>query len=108
MLIVQNAAEPARLRNALVDMVAAGANDIRAASAYVTLGGANILLSAVANTVGPAAFAAMPKTLVTSFDFGLTEPQALQHWRELANADRRGVQSDAPVVACAIALRSAI
>lgn len=86
MLIVQNAAEPARLRNALVDMVAAGVIDIRAASAYVTLGGANILLSAVADAVGPAAFAAMPKTLVTSFDFGLTEPQALRHWRGLANA----------------------
>lgn len=63
-----------------------GAIDIRAASAYVTLGGANILLSAVANAVGPAAFAAMPKTLVTSFDFGVTEPRALQHWRGLANA----------------------
>lgn len=86
MLIVQNAAEPASLRNALVDIVTAGAIDIRAASAYVTLGGANILLSAVANAVGPGAFAAMPKTLVTSFDFGLTEPRALQHWRGLANA----------------------
>ena len=80
MLIVQNAAEPATLRNALVDIVTAGAVDIRVASAYVTLGGASILLSAVANAVGPAAFAAMPKTLITSFDFGLTEPQALQHW----------------------------
>jgi len=86
MLIVQNATEPARLRHALVDMVAAGAVDIRAASAYVTLGGAKLLLSAVANAVGPETFAAMPKTLVTSFDFGLTEPQALQHWRALANA----------------------
>lgn len=86
MLIVQNATEPASLRNALVDMVASGAIDIRAAAAYVTLGGANILLSAVANAVGPAAFAAMPKTLVTSFDFGLTEPQALQHWLALTNS----------------------
>ncbi|MFN4282392.1 MAG: phospholipase D family protein [Alphaproteobacteria bacterium] len=86
MLIVQNAAEPASLRNALVDIVTAGAVDIRVASAYVTLGGSNILLSAVANAVGSAAFAAMPKTLVTSFDFGLTEPQALLHWRALANA----------------------
>lgn len=86
MLIVQNASEPASLRNALVDIVTAGTIDIRVASAYVTVGGANILLSAVANAVGPAAFAAMPKTLVTSFDFGLTEPQALQHWRALANA----------------------
>jgi len=86
MLIVQNAAEPASLRNAIVDMVAAGTTDFRVASAYVTLGGANILLSAVADAVGPAAFAAMPKTLVTSFDFGLTEPQALQRWRWLANS----------------------
>ncbi|MGE0252974.1 MAG: phospholipase D family protein [Alphaproteobacteria bacterium] len=86
MLIVQNAMEPASLRNALVDMVATGATDIRVASAYVTLGGAHILLSAVAGAVGPAAFAAMPKILVTSFDFGITEPQALQHWRALANS----------------------
>lgn len=86
MLIVQNAQEPASLRNALVDMVAAGPIDIRVASAYVTLGGANILLSAVANVVGSAAFAAMPKTLVTSLDFGLTEPQALQHWSALTNS----------------------
>src|SRR3546814_1448200 len=60
-----------------------GSSDL---SAYVTRGGSNILRSAVANAVGPVAFAAMPKTLVTSFDFGLTEPQALQHWRGLANA----------------------
>ena len=86
MLIVQNATEPASMRNALVDMVAAGATDIRVASAYVTLGGANILLSAVVDAVDPAAFAAMPKTLVTSFDFGLTEPQALQRWRALENS----------------------
>lgn len=86
MLIVQNATEPASLRNALVDLVASGVTDIRVAAAYVTLGGANVLLSAVANAVGPAPFAAMPKTLVTSFDFGITEPQALQHWRALGNA----------------------
>lgn len=36
--------------------------------------------------MGPAAFAAIPKTLVTSFDFGLTEPEALQRWRALANS----------------------
>lgn len=86
MLIVQNATEPASMRNALVDMIAVGAIDIRVASAYVTLGGAKILLSAVASAVGPAAFAAMPKTLVTSFDFGLTEPRALRHWRALTNS----------------------
>lgn len=86
MLIVQNAATPANMRNAVVDMIAAGATDVRVASAYVTLGGASILLNALADSLTPAAFAAMPKTLVTSFDFGLTEPQALRRWQESGNA----------------------
>jgi HKD family nuclease len=86
MLIVQNATEPASIRNAIVDLIAAGATDIRVASAYVTLGGSNILLAAVSDAVGAASFAAMPKTLVTSFDFGLTEPQALRRWQALGNA----------------------
>ncbi|MCG5526089.1 phospholipase D family protein [Ectothiorhodospira haloalkaliphila] len=87
MFIVQNATEPGNLRNALVDIVAVGVVDIRVASAYVTLSGANILLSAVKDAMGPTSFAAAHKTLVTSFDFGLTEPQALQYWRSLANAE---------------------
>ncbi len=74
------------MRNALVDMVTEGTTDIHVASAYVTLAGAEILLDAVEKSVGKAAFAAMPKTLVTSFDFGLTDPQALQHWRGLENS----------------------
>ncbi len=86
MLIVQTAATPANIRNAVVDMIAGGATDVRVASAYVTLGGASILLNALADSVTPAAFAAMPKALVTSFDFGLTEPQALRHWQESGNA----------------------
>jgi len=57
------------------------------ASAYVTLGGVNILLSAVEKAVGEAEFMAMPKTLVTSFDFGLTDPRALEHWHSLPNAE---------------------
>lgn len=86
MLIVQNAMEPASIRNAIIDMIAAGATDIRVASAYVTLAGSNILLSAVADVVGLEAFAAMPKSLVTSFDFGITDPQALRRWQALGNS----------------------
>ena len=89
MLIVQNAATPANIRNAVVDMIAAGATDVRVAAAYVTRGGASILLNALSNSVTPAAFAAMPKTLITSFDFGLTEPQALRRWLEAGNATVR-------------------
>ena len=86
MLIVQNASEPGSMRNALVDMVSEGVTDIRVASAYVTQPGAKIFLDAVANAVGPAAFSSMPKTLVTSFDFGITAPQALEYWRALDNS----------------------
>ena len=86
MLIVQNVMEPASLRNALVDMIATGITDVRVASAYVTLKGADILLSAVMDAVGPVAFSVMPKTLITSFDFGLTEPQALQRWCAMTNS----------------------
>ena len=86
MLIVQNAMEPASLRNALVDMIATGITDVRVASAYVTLRGADILLSAVMGVVGPVAFSVMPKILITSFDFGLTEPQALQRWCAMTNS----------------------
>lgn len=89
MLIVQNASNPASMRNAIVDMIAAGAADVRVASAYVTLGGVNILLQALADAVTPANFAAVPKSLVTSFDFGLTEPDALRHWQASGNATIR-------------------
>ena len=85
MLIVQNAMEPATIRNAVVDLVTGGATDVRVAAAYVTLDGSNILLNAIADAVGARAFAAMPKTLVTSFDFGITEPRALRHWYMLNN-----------------------
>ncbi len=86
MLIVQNAADPAVIRNAIVDLISLGVIEMRVASAYVTFGGCSILLKAVEDAVGAGAFAAMPKTLVTSFDFGLTEPGALRHWQGLANA----------------------
>ena len=85
MIIIQNAAMPAGIRNAIVDVVALGVVDVRVASAYVTLSGSTILLNAVRDVIGSVAFAAIPKMLVTSFDFGLTEPQALRHWLGLSN-----------------------
>jgi HKD family nuclease len=86
MLIVQNAAEPAGIRNAIVDLAALGAVEVHVASAYVTLGGSNMLLTALKDAVGSIGFLAMPKTLVTCFDFGLTQPEALRQWHQLPNA----------------------
>ena len=85
MLIIQNSAAQANIRNAVVDLIAQNTTELRVASAYVTRSGSDVLLNAVANSVGDKAFVAIPKMLVTSFDFGLTEPQALQDWLDLKN-----------------------
>ena len=86
MLIIQNSAAPANIRNAVVDLIAQNTTELRVASAYVTCSGSDVLLNAVANSVGDDAFGAIPKMLVTSFDFGLTEPQALRDWLDLENS----------------------
>ncbi|WP_080422468.1 phospholipase D family protein [Burkholderia ubonensis] len=85
MFIVQNPALPAAIRNAIVDLIAPDMTELRVASAYSTFSGSDLLLSAIADKVGGASLGMMPKTLVTSFDFGLTEPQALRAWLELPN-----------------------
>ncbi|MDE0331164.1 MAG: phospholipase D family protein [Nitrospinae bacterium] len=86
MLIIQNSAAPANIRNAVVDLISQNTTELRVASAYVTCSGSDVLLNAVANSIGDEAFVAIPKMLVTSFDFGLTEPQALQDWLNLENS----------------------
>ena len=86
MLVVQNAAQPALVRNAVVDLIAADTDQVRIAAAYVTQSGYNMMVAALRNALNAAAFAAMPKLLITAFDFGLTEPAALQAWSELPNA----------------------
>lgn len=89
MLIVQSAAEPAAIRNAIVDLIAPAPTAMQVAAAYVTRGGSDILLAALRHATGQAAFTSMPKVLITSFDFGLTEPQALRQWQALPNAEVR-------------------
>ena len=85
MLIVQNSTSPANIRHAMVDLIAQDTIELRVASAYVTRMGSNVLLDALINSLGSAAFAVIPKILVTSFDFGLTEPSALGDWLNLEN-----------------------
>ena len=89
MLIVQNHTHPATIRNAIVDLIAAGVAQLKVAAAYTTTSGSNMLLESVAQSVGHAALAAMPKTLITSLDYGITEPQALDDWLSLDNASVR-------------------
>ena len=86
MLVVQSPLAPGRIRDAVADLIVQSTVALRVASAYTTLGGSRLLLDALALSVGDSAFAAMPKTLVTCFDFRITEPRALRHWLSLSNA----------------------
>ncbi|EFH09614.1 hypothetical protein HMPREF0731_4169 [Pseudoroseomonas cervicalis ATCC 49957] len=90
---MQNAAEPASMRHAIVDLMREP-TEVRIASAYVTRGGCDILLDSLRAAVSAARFQAMPKVLITSFDFGLTEPQALRAWKSLPNASLRVAGSE--------------
>ena len=89
MLVVQSPAAPGKIRDAVADLIAKETVALHVASAYTTLAGSKLLLESVAQSVGDSAFSAIPKTLVTSFDFGITEPQALAHWLSLDNVTVR-------------------
>lgn len=89
MLVIQSHTRPARIRNAIVDLIAAGVAEIKVAAAYTTTSGSKMLLDSVTQSVGDAWFSTMPKMLVTSFDFGITEPEALANWLSLENASVR-------------------
>ena len=86
MLVVQSPLAPGRIRDAVADLIVQDTVALRVASAYTTLAGCELLLDALEQSVGGRAFAAMPKTLVTCFDFWITEPRALRHWLSLNNA----------------------
>lgn len=89
MLVVQSHAYPAQVRYAITDMLADRVVAIKVAAAYTTVSGSKMLLDAVSRAVGETAFASIPKTLVTSFDYGITEPQALNQWLSFGNTTVR-------------------
>lgn len=86
MLIVQTAANPATIRHTIADLLTPGVTEICVASAYVTVSGCRLLFDVVIKAVGQKAFDAMPKTLITCFDYGLTAPEALSLWLSQPNA----------------------
>ena len=88
-LIVQNQIRPATIRNAIVDLMAKGVVELKVAAAYTTSSGLELLLRAVEESVSSVVFESMPKCLITSFDYGITEPRALDDWMSLDRASVR-------------------
>lgn len=77
-IIYQNPAQANVVFEALSNAVSPATTEFRAAVAYVTREGAQRLVLELEDRIG-AAWPAIPKTLVTCFDFGTTEPAALEY-----------------------------
>lgn len=77
-LIYQSPVQANVVFEALSNAASPATTAFRAAVAYVTREGARRLVDELADRVG-ATWPAIPKTLVTCFDFGTTEPGALEY-----------------------------
>jgi|SRR6185312_3239656 hypothetical protein len=98
MIVVQNSEFPGGVRNAIVDLIPRDIARLDVASAYVTRSGCNLLFSAIRDLAGEATFELMPKVLITSPDYGLTEPEALYFWAGLGSTPILRTLSLSPIL----------
>jgi hypothetical protein len=75
-------------------MAADGISEMRLAVAYVTLSGTELLLRRLSQRLGEGILSTTRKRLITCFDFGITEPEALERWMSLSNATVYAHNSD--------------
>ena len=83
MFVVQNQLRPAAIQNALHDLMRDGLSRVRICSAYLSRMGSQMLLDAIERSAPNGDQTRVYKTIVTSLDFGLTEPRALKMWHDL-------------------------
>ena len=89
MLVVQNYQFPAAIRNSIIDSLSRDITELRICSAYVTLEGSKIFHDCCKRCFDKNRFADLPKKIVTSFDYGLTEPKAIDFWKSFPTTEVR-------------------
>ena len=77
MVVFQNLTNPNHVLEALTSSVGPETSEYRIAVAYVTREGARTVIAALEEEIGPD-WKEIPKSLITGFDFGNTEPSALR------------------------------
>ena len=83
MFVVQSRLRPAEIQNALHDLMRDGVSRVRICSAYLSRMGSRMLLDAIERNAPEGDSGNVRTTVVTSLDFGLTEPAALRTWHNL-------------------------
>jgi HKD family nuclease len=81
MLVFQDPARPNEVLDAVVSLATPTTTRFRALVAYTTLSGCELVVPALETAVG-AGWAEAPKAIITSFDYGITEPEALEYLAE--------------------------
>ncbi len=82
-IVYQSPTQPDQVLFGIRDLAADDLSRVRIAVAYATKKGCLRLMSTLETKFSPAAISAIPKLMVTSFDFGHTEPAALKYWMNL-------------------------
>ncbi len=78
-LILQGPWRPTAILGALESLASPAVTELRIAVAYTTYGGCDELLPRLAERIGRKRWSQIPKTVITSIDFHLTEPRALEY-----------------------------
>ena len=93
-LVVQSPTRPERIISALEDMIEEDTSAIRLAVAYVTLSGTDLLIERLVQKLGEKKWSKVKKQIITCFDYGFTEPEALTKWCSLPSISVRAQNAD--------------
>lgn len=89
MIVVQSPTRPGTIRHAIADLLDKNTQQVAVFSAYMSLEGSKALFAELEKAIGRSAAKAIPKQIVASLDYGITEPQALQFWLSIPNSSVR-------------------
>src|SRR5690242_5735703 len=89
MFVIQNEFSPGNIQSGLLDLMRGGVASVRICSAYMSASGSAMLFEGIRRGAARGDHASVTKTIVTSLDFGLTEPEALRFWLGKANCQVR-------------------
>ncbi len=88
-IVVQNESQPGEMLSALKSLANDRVTEVRIGVAYTTLRGCELLLPRLKGAIGEGRWEEIKKTIVTSLDYGLTEPRALEYLAESAGFEVR-------------------
>lgn len=83
MLVVQNRNQPSRVLDTISTAIPVAADEIVVAAAYVTKSGTSLIFDRLQKKLGADGFQNAAKRLITTCDYGLTDPDALEDWLEV-------------------------